>query len=1099
MSEYMKKSILIILSSLLGCLYVLGQPQQHDALLELLKQELQYNMQQLAKQEQKPYFMNLRVKDVHTVYISSNFGAVSSSRENHQRTLVPQIRIGSPVLDNFKYQSQCISPDPRTGQTVEGVLLPLEDGFSDAVRQSIWIETLKRYKAACSNYEQAKTKASTSVADEDKAPCFSNTQIENYYESPLSKAQQTVDIKAWELRLNEISSVFKSCPELQNGSASLNFEIVRSYLVTSEGTEVVQNRLSARILLTASIKAADGMELPLHMDYFSYSPSELPTNDKIMSDAKGMINRLLALRDAPVADPYSGPAIMSGPASGVFFHEIFGHRLEGHRLKTGGQTFKKMIGKRVLPRDFQVYSDPTIRHYAGTDMNGYYLYDDEGVKARRVENVKNGVLTNFLMSRVPLDGFPESNGHGRASGGADPVSRQSNLIVETNNPFSETQLRKLLIVEAKNQGKEYGYYFKSVTSGFTYTGENGSLNSFNVTPLEVYRIFVDGRPDQLVRGVDMIGTPLSMFSNIQAAGDKSSVFTGSCGAESGWVPVTASSPMIYVSKIETQRREQSRSLPPILSAPKMVEQTVAKDSDSVIFAAMNDEMQRNKELSLPGADKPYYLSYTAGRARQFNISAVLGGVINSSVTPYELSGTTQLAVGDYQHNSDVQYGTNIQAKLPVQIDYNGIRRAYWTASDKMYRYSLEALVQKNAYLKQYPLPSDEAKLPDMQKLPAVSKILNKDYQYNIDRPTLEKMTSELSSIFKDYKDLYDTKVTVSGTDLDIYRLTTEGVKLKLPQAYTQLLVRANVRTDDGSTISDAFAILKHTPNEYPSLGELKEQVKNFADGLQRQKDLPLIKENYSGPVLYEGNEVAFAFINNLVATRKISAQRSIPSDADASDKLVGEKILDSKLSIKNYPDLSNYQGTPLIGNYSIDGDGVVPAKELTIVDHGMLKQLLNGRFPTMKAPQSTGSARYMTSLDQLAINTVPGTLHISAEKTIPIEKMEKELLKSAKKAGLKYAYIVRRLFGTVSTLLYRIDVKTGEKTQVRTANVGSPSLSNLTHIGAVSDKEEVMNYLLSNCCSSIIYPASMIVNNVEIRADEPKVEEVPALIYPLQR
>ena len=304
------------------------------------------------------------------------------------------------------------------------------------------------------------------------------------------------------------------------------------------------------------------------MSYFAYDPKDLPSNDRMIADAKDMVKRLTVLRDAPVVDPYTGPAILSGPASGVFFHEIFGHRIEGHRLKGGGETFKKKVGELVLPADFQVYCDPTLRSYAGEELNGFYLYDDQGVKARRVDVVKDGILREFLMSRVPLDGFPHSNGHGRTAGGGDPVSRQSNLVVETTAPHTEAELRSMLIEEAKKQGKEYGYYFKEVTSGFTLTGEGGSLNSFNVTPLEVYRIYVDGRPDELVRGVDLIGTPLSMFSNIVCGGDAPSVFTGECGAESGWVPVTASSPMILVNKIETQRRQKSRDLPPILPAPQ---------------------------------------------------------------------------------------------------------------------------------------------------------------------------------------------------------------------------------------------------------------------------------------------------------------------------------------------------------------------------------------------------------------------------------------------------------------------------------------------------------------------------------------------------
>lgn len=540
--------------------------QEQDKLLQLLKSELTYSMNELKKQAQAPYYMNLRAMDDYTVNVTSSFGAIASSRETRMRTLVPQVRLGSLELDNFKYNSQGAAQDPRRGN-VSGVFLPLDDETTEGIREAIWRETLKRYKFAQQQLEVSKTKATVSVEDEDKAPCFSGVTAEKYYEAPLDGIDKIVDVAVWEKRLNEVSAVFKACPELQQGMANLTFQVYRTYLVSSEGAEVVQNRVSARVMLSASLKAADGMVLPLNMDYFAYNPDELPGIDRMVADAKEMTRRLLALRDAPVADPFTGPAILSGPASGVFFHEIFGHRIEGHRLKGGGETFKKKVGELVLPADFQVYCDPTLRSYAGEELNGFYLYDDQGVKARRVDVVKDGVLREFLMSRVPLDGFPRSNGHGRTAGGGDPVSRQSNLVVETTAPHSEAELRSMLIEEAKKQGKEYGYYFKEVTSGFTLTGEGGSLNSFNVTPLEVYRIYVDGRPDELVRGVDLIGTPLSMFSNIVCGGDTPSVFTGECGAESGWVPVTASSPMILVNKIETQRRQKSRDLPPILPAP----------------------------------------------------------------------------------------------------------------------------------------------------------------------------------------------------------------------------------------------------------------------------------------------------------------------------------------------------------------------------------------------------------------------------------------------------------------------------------------------------------------------------------------------------
>ncbi|MCR9011883.1 TldD/PmbA family protein [Gabonibacter chumensis] len=563
----MRKCRLVILSLFLFLLFLPGAfGQEQDKLLQLLKQELAYDMKELQKQEFPPYHMNFRVLDDRNVNISSSFGATMSVQDYRTRMLVPQIRLGDTLLDNFKYNYMGTAPDQR--RNYRGSLLPLEDeNGEDGIRQAIWSEVIKRYNFALDMYEKAKTQSTVSVDNEDKAPCFSSTPVEKYYEAPIPAEKQAIDVKAWEKRLNEVSSIFKESSLLQEGQASLSFRVLRTYFVNTEGTEVVQNRTYARIIISASMKAEDGMDLPLNLSYFAYELKDLPSNERLIADAKDMVKRLSILRTAPVVDPYTGPAILSGPASGVFFHEIFGHRLEGHRMKSGGQTFKKMVGEQVLPVDFQVYSDPTLRQYAGDYMNGFYLYDDEGVKARRVDVVTNGVLKEFLMSRVPLEGFPHSNAHGRTAGGGDPVSRQANLVVETTNPRTEAQLRQMLIEEAKKQGKEYGYYFKEVTSGFTYTGEGGSLNSFNVTPLEVYRVYVDGRPDELVRGVDLIGTPLSMFSNIVAGGDQPSVFTGMCGAESGWVPVTASSPMIFVNKIETQRREKSRQLPPILQAP----------------------------------------------------------------------------------------------------------------------------------------------------------------------------------------------------------------------------------------------------------------------------------------------------------------------------------------------------------------------------------------------------------------------------------------------------------------------------------------------------------------------------------------------------
>jgi predicted Zn-dependent protease len=310
------------------------------------------------------------------------------------------------------------------------------------------------------------------------------------------------------------------------------------------------------------------MDLQTMESFETDDPSKLPSDGQILEAVKKAGANLTNLLNAKLADPYVGPAILSGKAAGVLFHEIFGHRIEGHRQKdeAEGQTFTKAINTPVLPSFLSVVFDPTRKAWDDIALNGYYQYDDEGVKARKVTLVEDGVLKTFLMSRTPVNGFPNSNGHGRRSPGNEVVSRQSNLIVESSKQVSDSELRKMLIEEVKRQNKPYGLYFDQVTGGYTTTGRQG-LQAFTVIPLVVYRVYADGRPDEIIRGVDIVGTPLASFSKITATSNKSAVFNGICGAESGNVPVSAISPALLVSEMEVQRKERSQDRPPFLSRP----------------------------------------------------------------------------------------------------------------------------------------------------------------------------------------------------------------------------------------------------------------------------------------------------------------------------------------------------------------------------------------------------------------------------------------------------------------------------------------------------------------------------------------------------
>jgi predicted Zn-dependent protease len=372
----------------------------------------------------------------------------------------------------------------------------------------------------------------------------------------------------WEERIRKISALFLKYPDVYTSAVFFTATRDRSYLATSEGTALVRPAAMMRLVIQAETRADDGTELLRVESYQGPTTEQLPGDAELEMKVAKMSADLKALRAAPSADPYAGPAMLSGRAAAVFFHEVLGHRLEGHRQRdeNEGQTFTKKVNQLILPAFLSVTDDPTLKELNGTKLAGYYDYDDEGVPAQKVVAVENGVLKNFLMSRMPIKGFDHSNGHGRRQPGLEPESRQSNLIVESKKQVSEKALREMLIAEVKRQNKPYGFYFDEITGGYTTTQRRG-LQAFTVIPLMVYRVFADGRPDELVRGVDIVGTPLSSFAKILATSDKPEVFNGYCGAESGQVPVSASSPAILVSEIEIQKKQHSQDRPPFLGRP----------------------------------------------------------------------------------------------------------------------------------------------------------------------------------------------------------------------------------------------------------------------------------------------------------------------------------------------------------------------------------------------------------------------------------------------------------------------------------------------------------------------------------------------------
>jgi TldD protein len=528
-----------------------------DLLLSTMEKELHRGQSELAKQDPAPYFASYNVTDGESLVILSAQGGILTSTRARHRAADVSMRIGAPALDNTHDQE-------RVSGITSGQLPQRDD--PDAIARVLWKLTYEQYRKAREAYTTVKTKTAVRAKDEDDSPDFSEEKPSTFTDKTASVAFP--EQKAWEELARRYSASFRRYPKVEESLVFLYAEKSHNYLVSTEGTKIVTADAIFRIMIEAETRADDGMQL-MRVETFQFSdPAKFPSEAEVAASAQKMANDLSSLHDAPLAEPYSGPALLSGRAAAVFFHEVLGHRVEGQRQRgrDEGQTFTKKVNEKILPEFLSVTDDPTLHTLGGKELSGFYRYDDEGSPASRVEVVKDGILKNFLMGRLPVKNFSSSNGHGRAQSGLMPVGRQGNLIVTSSKTIPDAQLRSRFIEEIKKQGKPYGLYFEDIQGGFTLTSRD-LPQAFQVLPVMVWRVYADGRPDELVRGVDIVGTPLTVLSQIAATGDTTSIFNGICGAESGSVPVSAAAPAMLFTDMEVQKRKYGDARPPILPPP----------------------------------------------------------------------------------------------------------------------------------------------------------------------------------------------------------------------------------------------------------------------------------------------------------------------------------------------------------------------------------------------------------------------------------------------------------------------------------------------------------------------------------------------------
>lgn len=537
---------------------------------------------------------------------------------------------------------------------------------------------------------------------------------------------------------------------------------------------------------------------------------------------------------------------------------------------------------------------------------------------------------------------------------------------------------------------------------------------------------------------------------------------------------------------------------------------IAKDKTAdVIKKAMKDELRRNiNNLTLGELERPFYISYTIFDAKTLVIESTLGSIISSEEMPVR-NQNTRLLVGDYKRTNENYLdmsnvagmaGVAGSANVPLDNDYNGIRRSLWLSTDKQYKAAAETFAKKLSSMKQQKLNPEDTALFDFSKADKVNIDL-KSRQFNIDKKKWEKIARELSAIFKDYNDIFSSNVSIYFYSADAYFANSEGTMTKQPFSIAAVRAVANTQADDGASLYDHVLHFALTPEDLPSLNSLKKEIQDMAENLSALRNAPVIDDSYSGPVLFEGQAAGeiysqrlFGGTSGLMAVRKpIAAEAQYAAMVNMmigktlEDK-IDKKVISKDITIKSKPELDTYKGIKLIGSYKVDAEGVIPDKEMTLVDKGVLKTLMNGRTPTAKVKESNGHQRYSFLSSMLQPMTGPGVIEIETANGDSRKNLKKALIETAKENDQDYAYIVRKLESPIAGIkkdmdqsaiialftgggkkggvskplyVYRVDVKTGKEELVRSVDLGGISIKTMKNILGSSDKQMVYNTLVT--------------------------------------
>jgi len=1033
-------------------LYANNQADE-DSILPMLHEEVDSHYNQFRSGNLPVNFVGVNVCDVQTINIESSLGATMHKDHDSFRQYSVNVKIGTPQSKYYK---------PLVGRFLLDNSFASDElfyGDIDQLRVAV-SDKLQAVYAGMSKAPKVFSNDKDGISNLEDVRFYSTPTPGRYDEKALS--QSDVNMDEWEDMLNEVCAVFRSSDYQINATIKLKCKMERRYFVSSDGGEIVKNNPSYVLSIASQIVTSWGEKLPLEKDFFAKSLEDLPSKTELKETAENLLSRLQKMYSAPRVDSYEGPVLFGSIASGVIIHEIIGHKLEAS--ESGDiATMSQKMNKQIFPYFVQIYDDPTVTEYAGVPLVGHYQYDDEGVPSQKVECVKDGILRSLLTSRRAFFEGSLSNGHGRGNILNEAVARQANLFVKSSTPVTDKRLREMLLNEIREQNKEFGYYIPSISSGgevkahpLQLLATPDSKAEFMITVEYAFKVYADGRPDELVSGDMLISSPEAIWNAITAMGIECEVNNGTCMAKSGIIPVSLIAPKMLVKNMKWHISSDSQAKSKILPTMPTIPNLQFESEPKTIIKALEDEMLvvktnvKSEEAPLRFAD----FIVDSETHESFNYS---NGLCLDSVAKKSSIGNIRLYSGEKQNVSEVQ-GTpfNFGFSLPIKCDYYVLRHIMRDKVLTAYEKMLSSHSKKN---------EKSVDSPRLKEFPPIDCISGRKLHI-LNKEELRDISCELSIEMEKYDEFKNPSVWVDQVMYDDYRVTSEGQKIFKRQAYLSIYGHVDMKTVDG--IYEHRVIKVELLDADASLAKrefckkLKETIESYKDIAQTLTvDAPI---TYDGLVLLEGEPVKGLLFRNL--------NQCLVDSRNGLKTNIGDSVLDKRLCVSQLSGVPSYNGRKLWGFEEFDMDGQKP-KAMILVDHGILKNKLSGRLTYGDNSHSTGNERISRGVTTVFL----GVIRVTSSEVDKQKSIRSRFVEMAKKAGQKYAYILRKYDDESEETLIRVNTTTLEEQILK---CDYQYLSKNANLIAVS-KEEYLTQERNFTPCSFIYPTALLLDNIQLR------------------